>query len=179
MIRPELRVLFLRYAETILAACVAGVALWLITRPSPILAGVGWVVLVLALITGFVALRRARFASTGQGAGVVRLVEGRIAYMGPVWGGAVDLDDLQSLALRKEADQGLAWVLKTHDRMLAIPLDAQGAEVLVDGFAALPKLSVAALIAARDKNKEGTHILWTRGLDTDGQAGQLRMSVQS
>jgi hypothetical protein len=50
---------------------------------------------------------------------------------------------------------------------------------LFDGFSALPKISMAALIAARDRKRLGTQILWTRGLDTDGQAGQFRIGVQS
>jgi hypothetical protein len=89
------------------------------------------------------------------------------------------LDDLESLGLRVEKDNDPAWVLKTRDSVLTIPLEASGAEVLFDGFSALPKISMAALIAARDRKRLGTQILWTRGLDTDGQAGQFRIGVQS
>jgi hypothetical protein len=179
MIRPELRHAFVRYAEVIAALCAVGFGLWLITRPSPILGMGGWMVVAVAATTGFVAWRRARFASSGQGVGVVSLVEGRIAYMGPIWGGAVDLDDLESLGLRVDKDNDPAWVLRTRDSVLTIPLEASGAEVLFDGFSALPKISMAALIAARDRKRLGTQILWTRGLDTDGQAGQFRIGVQS
>jgi hypothetical protein len=92
----------------------------------------------------------------------VRVVERRLAYMGPVTGGLMDLDDLQRLAVAR-GPAGAEWLLTgPHGQTLTVPANALGADVLFDAFAALPGLSAEALIVAVNAPPAQPDILWSR-----------------
>jgi hypothetical protein len=92
----------------------------------------------------------------------VQVDERRVLYMGPTHGGAVAIDELQQLSLRRLEDGRAAWVLVEGDTLLVIPTEARGADALFDAFTVLPGLSAQAILAARDMPQPGTTRLWAR-----------------
>jgi hypothetical protein len=166
-LRPEAARTLARWQEVLAALCVIGLGLWIAAAPGPIVRGFGFVLIAGGALALVPAIRRARFATTGEGAGVVRIDEGRILYMGPHSGGTVAVQELHSLALRTDHLGGRAWVLTEPGQMLVIPVDAAGADALFDAFAALPGLAVRDILRALETPGEGTKTLWRR---STGQA---------
>jgi hypothetical protein len=105
-------------------------------------------------------LRRGRLAGGGAGPGLVAVREGSIAYFGPYDGGVADLDALRSIALAP-ARGGPLWLLRGADgSMLRVPATADGAEALLDAFAALPGFDPARADHALGARVET--IVWSR-----------------
>ena len=100
----------------------------------------------LGLLLALAAWRRGRLPRGGGGAGVVQLVERRLAYWGPFEGGVLDLDDVERLLL--DPGPPAAWILVAPGGRLVVPVDAEGAGALPDAFAALPGLSLDRLARA-------------------------------
>jgi hypothetical protein len=162
-LRPGAAAVLRKWREVLIALGVIGLGLWIAAFPGPVVQGFGWVLMAGGAAYLIPAARRARFAASGEAPGVVRVDERRILYMGPVHGGAVALDDLAHLSIRRLEDGRAAWVLVAEDGVLAIPVEATGAEALFDAFTALPGLSAQALLAARDGAASGTTRIWSRG----------------
>ena len=159
-LRPEVAALLRRWSEVIGALAVLAIGLWIAARPGLIVQGFGFVLAGLAALALIPAVRRARFATDGQGPGVVQVIEGRILYMGPTTGGAVSLADLTSLALRRDHTGAAAWILSEPGQLLVVPVDAAGAEALFDAFTTLPGLGAQRLLAARQGSRIGEQVLW-------------------
>lgn len=161
-LRPGAAALLRKWREVLAALAVIALGLWIAASPGPFVQGFGWVLAAAGAAFLIPAARRARFAASGEAPGVVRVDERRILYMGPVHGGAVALDELDHLSIRRLEDGRAAWILVERDNMLAIPVEAAGAGALFDAFTALPGLSAQALLAARDGSTPGTTRLWSR-----------------
>ncbi|MEJ6392795.1 hypothetical protein V8J82_05970 [Gymnodinialimonas sp. 2305UL16-5] len=161
--RPEAMSALTRWREVIVALIIAALGVWIALRPGGIIvAGFGYVLIGLGLAFLIPALRRARFATDGQGAGIVQVDEQRITYMGPVTGGAMALDDLAILSVRRDGLGQTSWVLADATQLLVIPVDAAGADALFDTFSALPGLNIDRLIAAVQSRTGGSQQLWSR-----------------
>ena len=160
-LRPGAAAALTRWREVLACIGVAGLGLWITSAPGWFVPGFGWVLVALAAAAVVPAVRRARFAGSGQGPGIVRVDEGRIAYMGPYHGGTVDLPDMTSLSIELGAS-GAAWVMTTAQTVLIIPADARGADALLDAFARLPGLDPGRLVQARGRRDPGTFPLWRR-----------------
>lgn len=161
-LRPDVTAALRRWREVLIALGVIAAGVWIATSPGPIVQGFGWVLAVAGALAMIPAIRRARFRASGEGPGVVEVDERRVIYMGPTHGGAVALDELDHLSVRRNAEGQAAWLLVEKDTLLAIPVDARGAEALFDAFSALPGLSAQRLLAARDLPQAGTTRLWSR-----------------
>ncbi|PWE32294.1 hypothetical protein DDZ14_11240 [Maritimibacter sp. 55A14] len=144
-------------------AAVALSGVWLIWR------GTGWMTPALGALllaggaaAGYVALQRVRFRVAGDGPGIVRVTEGRLAYLGPHHGGAVSLQSLVEIAL-EPAPEGRLWVLAhSEGPPLVIPVKALGADALFDAFAALPGLDPARLARAVDCPLPSRLVIWSQ-----------------
>lgn len=161
-LRPEAARALRRWREVLIALAVIGAGIWIAASPGPIVQGFGWILAGLGAVALIPAMRRARFQASGDGPGVVQVDERRVIYMGPTHGGAVALDELDHLSIRRNAEGAAAWLLVENDTLLTIPVDASGAEALFDAFTALPGLSAQTLLAARDLPQPGTTRLWVR-----------------
>ncbi|WP_025311018.1 hypothetical protein [Roseicyclus elongatus] len=161
-LRPEAMAALKRWREVIVVLAVGLLGLWIATDPGPILRGFGLLLAVAAVAALVPAIRRARFAALGDGPGVVQVDERRILYMGPVHGGAVALDELNLISLRRAADGHGTWVLVEGAQVLTIPVNAKGGDALFDAFTALPGLSAQRVLSVLEKTDSGTHRLWAR-----------------
>jgi hypothetical protein len=161
--RPEAMALVMRWREALIAVGVGALGLWIAVRPGPIVSGFGYALVAFGAILLFLALRRIRFArkGAGEGPGVVTLDEGRIAYLGPYYGGTLAVQDLTRLALRRGDDGGVFWVLAYPDGVLVIPANAVGADVLFDAFTTLPGLNMEFLLRTLNATSPGTVTLWS------------------
>lgn len=148
MIRPEVRAALLRWRESIMAAAVVALGLWLIGLGGWLFLPFGLLVAGLGLALVLLAHRRMRFGRGGGAPGIVEVDEGQIAYLGPTEGGFVSIAELVELRLVHLRGQRL-WRLKQADgQALLIPVAAEGAERLFDAFAQLPAMDSQALVAA-------------------------------
>ncbi len=154
--------MLIRWREVIAAVAVAAFGLWVAQRHGVILPAFGWVLVVAGALSLVPAIRRARFATSGQGPGVVTVTEGQIDYLGPYYGGAIAMDLLDGVSLRRAGDKKAYWVLAQANEVLVIPADARGAEALFDAFTALDGLRSQQLLSALAQDVPGTTVLWRR-----------------
>jgi hypothetical protein len=161
--RPEAVAALTRWREVGVALAIAALGLWIALRPGGVIVtGFGYVLIGLGAVALVPALRRARFVTNGQGPGVVQVDEGRITYMGPLTGGAMALDDLAVLSVRRDRQGRTDWVLADATQLLVIPVDAAGADALFDAFSALPGVHIDKLIAAVQSRTGGSQRVWAR-----------------
>lgn len=161
--RPEAMAVLTRWREVLMAAAVILIGVWIAMRPGGVIVtGFGYVLIGLGAAFMVPAVRRARFLTGTDGPGAVQVDERRILYMGPVSGGAMALDDLRVLSVRRDGADQVTWVLADTTQLLVIPVDAAGADALFDAFAALPGLNVERLIQAVQSRTKGSQRLWVR-----------------
>lgn len=162
--RPEARAAVWRWRDALVGLAALGLGAYWFSRPG-LLAYISYPTLLLGAALTWSGIVRAWFrmrgGDAGDGPGVVQLVEGRVSYFGPLEGGMVDLADLSALFYDAAGHPG-HWVLQAPGQPpLHIPVTAQGAEVLFDGFQSLPGLNTAKLLAAQGSH-DGRHAIWQR-----------------
>lgn len=151
-IREEARAALWQWREVLASGALAACGLWLMLLGGFLLLPLGGVLAVLALALGLLALRRLRFAQTGDAPGVVELDEGQISYFGPTFGGALALRELEELRLITQYGRRMWRLRQTDGQTLLIPVEASGASRLFDAFASLPGMDTGALVAALAPN---------------------------
>lgn len=162
-IRPEARAALWRWREALAGVALLAIGLWWS------LGVVGWIVqavgTALALLGAaliVLGFQRARFRAGNDGPGVVQVVEGRVAYFGPLTGGAVNVADLSRLSL-DHRQHPASWVLiQPGLEALHIPVNAKGAEALFDAFAALPGLRTEYMLRALQGSARGETLIWQK-----------------
>lgn len=128
---------------------------------------VGFGLLVLAGVALAAFRRGKRLAGTGGGAGIVQVVEGKIAYFAPGGGGFANRDLLTRVELIA-AGAGLDapgpfWLLWQEDgQMLAVPSEARGAAGLVQLVETLPGARLDRAVDVLGAPTEGRVVVWTR-----------------
>lgn len=167
LIRPEAAATLHRLREALAGLALAGLGLWVLPGPGYLLPAVGSVLVLLGAGLAVIGLRRYRFRATGEGPGLVQVVEGQIAYFGPAdaegeSGGFMALDDVAALTITAD---GRRWhLIATDGTELHIPRAARGAEDLLDAFVRLPGLDPAAVVRAASGPGTGQERrLWQRG----------------
>lgn len=161
-IRPEVHSMITRYREALVGAGVQILGALMIFKGLGIVPFVGIALLVIGVALTFIGLQRARFRQAGQGPGVVTLDEGRIAYFGPLTGGAVVLAHLNRITLDPTGDP-THWVLDHDDGpQLSIPVTAEGAERLFDAFAQLSGLKTERMLAQLNTTSPHAVVIWER-----------------
>ncbi|MDO5371261.1 hypothetical protein [Paracoccus sp. (in: a-proteobacteria)] len=149
MIRPELVARFKPWREVAAAALTALFGIWVFAQGGLLLQPLGGAILGLALLWGWGAWRRRRFAVDIAAPGLVEIEEGAIRYYGAsAPGGEVALRDLVQIRLIR-LDGQAHWRLRTQaGEALLVPVEAAGAAALADAFAALPGFDLSAASAA-------------------------------
>lgn len=166
-LRPEVQATLWRWREIIAGFAIFGFGLW---WANAMYSPVRWLalpILVLGVAVVWTGFQRVRFRRGGGGAGVVQIVERRLAYWGPLTGGVVDLDDLSRLAF-DPGHKPPHWVLTPRGGApLFIPVDAEGADALFDLFTALPGLKAERMLDLLAHPPDHAVVLW--------DAAQLRL----
>ncbi len=152
-----------RGREVIAGLALAALGLWWGAASFGILRWLGWGLAALGAVLVLGGVQRLRFRQAGRGPGLVRIDEGRVAYMGPLTGGTIDLDSVTRLRIDR-GGRPPHWLLDgVGGEVLAIPVSADGAEALFDAFAALPGLKrgrMLDLLNAEDRHDIA--VVWTR-----------------
>lgn len=162
MIRPEAQAALRRWREVLVGIALAVLALWWLANAVGILRWIAPAVLVGAGALIMVGVQKARFRSAGQGPGAVKVVEGQIAYFGPLTGGAVALSEITRLTL-DSTQRPAHWVLEQPGAApLHIPVNAAGAEALFDAFASLPGLRTERMLTQMNASPKGRLTIWER-----------------
>lgn len=160
-LRPEARASLWRWRETIAGIGIAIFgAWWLGTFFQPV-QWVGWGFVALGIVLAIAGAQRAMFRHGAGGPGVVKLVERRVGYFGPLTGGAMDMDDVTALSIEPNALPAAHWILQDgKGQELAIPVNAEGAEVLFDAFSSLPGIQTRTLLNALNTPPPERVVIW-------------------
>lgn len=162
-IRPEVKALAWRWRELIFAELLFFLGLWWALTSSGAVKWMGWVVVVLAIGLSIAGILRGRFRQSGQGPGVVKIVERRVGYFGPLTGGAIDLDQAAMLELEPNAKPAPHWVLSdTNGQVVEIPVNAEGAEALYDAFASLEGINMQATVDVLSRTSTERVVIWQK-----------------
>lgn len=160
-VRPELRAAAWRWREALVGTAVLALGAWWGLTATAALSVLGIALSVLGALLIAAGLQRGRFRASG-GPGVVRLIEGQLAYFGPLEGGTMSVAAIARLELDREA-RPPHWRLTARDgEKLAIPVNAEGSEALFDVFAGLPGIDTEAMLAALGGRGAGRTVLWQR-----------------
>ena len=162
MIRPEAAAALRRWGEAGAGAALLASGAWLAAAAFGLPRLFGLAMLAAGAVLAVSGLRRARFGARADGPGVVEVVEGRIAYLGPETGGAVALDLLEEVALVRSGGAP-AWRLAAADGgAVTIPHGARGADALPEALAPLPGFDGGAMLRALGDPANGTRVVWRR-----------------
>lgn len=146
-LRPEARATLWRWREALAGAGLVALGGWWGLTAAALVVWLGWAICALGLGLMAAGVQRGRFRQSGDGPGVVQVIEGRVSYFGPLTGGAMDLDDITRLEWEPAALPAPHWVLTARDGAeVAIPANAAGSEALFDAFTRLPGLDASALL---------------------------------
>ena len=139
MIRPELALRLAPWRPAIAAAAATLSGLWIASWGGLVFIPLGLGIAAIGAGWWLVEWRRVRLQGRANGPGLVELDEGAIRYFAARGvGGEVALRDLTEIRVLRLNNRG-HWRLRTrHGEALLIPVDAVGAGVLADAFAALP-----------------------------------------
>ncbi|MBT0958010.1 hypothetical protein IV417_11490 [Alphaproteobacteria bacterium KMM 3653] len=160
-LRPTVENALRRWSEVLVMFAVAAFGLWVFLRGGYIFQGLGVLIVIAAFAFGLAAWRRMQFRMAVDAPGLVEVVEGRVSYLGPYFGGSVDLGDLQELQVLDVAGRRRCWRLKQNDgQALLIPFAAEGAAALYDAFVLLPGLRGAALSGAASRPASDPVTIW-------------------
>lgn len=163
LIRPELRAELRRWRESLIGGAVAALGLYWAAAGYGLLV---WVGLVTALVgTAFVVLgiRSARFPASGDGPGVVEVVERQITYLTARGdGGVLSIDSL----VRVEYDaRALNFVLSSDGAPpLVVPVRARGSDQLLDALTPLPGIRLDLPSAGPKPAHDAGHlfVIWQK-----------------
>lgn len=162
-LRPEAARTLSRWSEMLAALATALAGVWLTHLGGLVMLVIGGLVIAVGLTLAVFAWRRMRFRLAIDAPGVVAIDEGRISYMGPVMGGAVDLADLVEIEVIDVAGTRRCWRLRQVDgQMLLVPMAAAGAAALYDHLAALPGMETKALMSALEGEALKGRRIWSR-----------------
>jgi len=163
-VRPEILAAVRRWRDVWIGAGVALLGLRLLFISTLFHQILGAVIVLGGIALAYTGLQRARF-SGGDGPGVVQIDEGRITYFGPLEGGSVGLSDLLRLEIEPAGYPAAHWVLTGGRSVLNIPVNAHGADGLIDAFAQLPGLPTERVLRAAAQPPAARTVVWARAVD--------------
>lgn len=163
-IRPEVAAGLRQWRDALIGGAVALVGLRVAAVGSVFHMVLGGVLVLGGLALAYTGVQRARLRG-GDGPGVVQVDEGRITYFGPLDGGSVGVSDLSRIEIEPKGFPSPHWVLIGPDGALNIPVDAHGADALLDAFAVLPRLPTERVLRAAAHPPRARTTLWSRPAD--------------
>lgn len=160
-IRPELRQKFWRWREAMFGLFIAACGMFWAVGQQGVLAAVGTSLAIVGALIIFAGIQRTRFRVGRGGPGVVQVDERQVTYYGPLDGGSVSIDALESVALEPKAKPAAEWVLtEVGGQPLHIPTNAENAEALFDVFAALDGIRTENMLTQLRAEPEERVTIW-------------------
>lgn len=161
--RPEASAALSRWREVLYAAGIALFGLWWAWGGIGIVKWIGFIILAIAAILAIAGIQRGRFRQSGLGPGIVQVAERRLAYFGPLEGGAMDITDLTRLELDPTSHPAPSWRLTgIGGQSLAIPVNANGADLLFDLFGSLDGLQTEAMLDVLSQKPDQVVEIWAK-----------------
>ncbi len=166
-LRPEALAVLKRRRETVAGLAVLAFGGWVLVsglmRSSVVLITIGAVVVLLTGAVWIAWRQRQAFRRDIDAPGMVQVTEAQIGYLGPETGQFVDRDALTRVELVSGGGGAARWVLYQRGaEPVSIPLSVQGADQLVDLFAGLPGVDIAAALSALDRRRASVVQVWPR-----------------
>jgi hypothetical protein len=161
-LRPEVRAAFWRWREVAVSVALFALGLWWALTGFGLMVVLGWAVAALGATATYAAVQRLRFSRGGGGQGVVQVDEARVTYFGPFGGGAVELGDLARVDLDGSSTPPHWWLMGGDGAVVAIPVDAEGAEALLGAFSALPRFRTEPTLGTLARPPKGRTVIWER-----------------
>jgi hypothetical protein len=161
MIRPEITQGLRRFAEPLSYGVLILFGLYLFQKPGTVLPGIGVILCLVGAALGFASVRRvlSKSVTDGQGEGVVEIDERRVTYLAPVGGGTVSLDELREVLLGNAPKRHWMLTDSTGARVI-IPVNAVGADRLLDAILNLPDVNEDATLAALRNKSNADNVIW-------------------
>lgn len=164
-IRPEATAALLRWRDVLVGGALIALGLYWILVAGGLLYWIGFAVVLAGGALTVAGIQRARFRQGGGGPGVVTVVEGRIGYFGPLSGGVIDLEDMTQLRL-DPSERPAHWHLRQPGQPeLAIPVNAEGADLLFDVFATLPGMRTEYMLRLLEAPGDHPVVIWQAASD--------------
>ena len=175
LIRPELAAALHRWREVLVSGGIALAGLWVARFGGWFFVPLGALIALTGAGLAVIGWRRLRFAQAVTDPGIVEVLEGQLAYMGPFQGGFVGLNDLAELALIRSGPARFWRLTPLTGPPLMVPVAALGSDGLFDAFARLPGLDSQALVDVLADGASGDRVLWRRAAQvTRAPFGQRR-----
>lgn len=162
MIRPEARDAFFQWREALVGAGLVALGAYWGFSFFGILKWIGILLVLLGASVAYVGIQRARFRQNSEGPGILTVVEGEIAYFGPVSGGAVSIEDIEQITLKTTMGQRVWHIERAADIPVQIPTNAKGAEALFDVFTMLPKLNIEFMVNKLSQKDDDDILIWQK-----------------
>ena len=160
-LRPEALAQLKRWRETLIGAAISMSGLWLALTSFGLVTLTGALIALLGGALMFTGIRHALFRTDRDAPGIVEVTEGRITYLGPVIGGTIALADLREIGFARAADGQSFWRLEgIEPNPLIIPAGAQGVDILLDTFTALPQFDTAPMVRAVQTRTATARVIW-------------------
>lgn len=161
--RPEVRAILLRWREVIIAMLVLLFGLWWALGSFGIVRWIGIILVLGAAVFVVAGAQRARFRQAGAGPGIVQVAERRLAYLGPLTGGQMDIADLTKLELDPTGHPSAHWILTgIGGQSIAIPVNAQNADALFDLFGSLQGIQTTAMLDVLSQTPDVRVTVWEK-----------------
>ncbi len=162
MIRPELREHIWKWRDVLLGLAIAVLGAWWSSTAHGAVAFLGYAAVILGVVFMIGGWQKVRFRAEGQGPGVLQVVERRLAYLGPLDGGTIEMDDLTRLELDGSSSPPV-WILSAPGgQILHIPINAAGSDLLFDLFASLPDIKTEEMLAELARTAHQRVVIWER-----------------
>ena len=160
-IRPEVLNGIWRWREALFGVFLAAVGgFWAVSQQG-ILAAIGTSLAIVGALIIFAGIQRTRFRVGAGGPGVVQVHERLVTYYGPYEGGSVSIDALEKVELDPKVRPTAQWVLtETGGQSIAIPTNAENAEMLFDVFASLDGIKTENMLSKLRDNPEDRVMIW-------------------
>jgi hypothetical protein len=161
-LRPELRAAAWRWREVLAGSVMAVFGIWWIIATTALTAWLGGILVLVGVALFVTGFQRARFRTEGGGPGMVQVTEAEIAYFGPLTGGVITLDLIETIVL-DPTGKPLHWILMGRDgRRVHIPVTAADSELLLDAFAQLPGFRTEQMLDGLAHPGRAARVIWRR-----------------
>lgn len=162
MIRPEAKEGLWRWRELGLGIILCLLGVYWFVQSFGLLKSIGAGCVLLGLLLMFIGQQRGRFRHSEKGVGVIGVVEGQIAYFGPLEGGTIAVADITGVSLIIHAGSRCWRLDQSEQDALIVPVSAKGGEHLFDAFAEIDGFPLEQMLRHLADETSQSSIIWRK-----------------